>query len=103
MSKLLKLRGFVSVNEAQDYLSKAIGENVSLAEIYQLVLNRDLVISARFDAHEPALLGKYIPFTPEQHSEWLKKVRFLKSGIGLMLITFTTMNTKSNTMRSNRL
>ncbi|OAN14221.1 hypothetical protein A3K86_11620 [Photobacterium jeanii] len=73
MSKLLKLRGFVSVNEAQDYLSKAIGENVSLAEIYQLVLNRDLVISARFDAHEPALLGKYIPFTPEQHSEWLKK------------------------------
>ncbi|MGR5452277.1 hypothetical protein ACPV5V_00045 [Vibrio campbellii] len=73
MSKLLKLRGFVSINEAQDYLTKAIGENVSLAEIYQLVLNRDLVISARFDANEPALLGKYIPFTPEHHSELLKK------------------------------
>lgn len=73
MSKLLKLNGFVSINEVQGYLSKACGEDVSLAEIYQLVLNRDLVISARFDAHEPALLGKYIPFTPEQHSEWLKK------------------------------
>lgn len=48
------------MSEVQGYLSKACGENVSLAEIYQLVLNRDLVISARFDAHEPALLGKYI-------------------------------------------
>lgn len=80
MSKLLKLRGFVSINEAQDYLSKAIGENVSLAEIYQLVLNRDLVISARFDAHESALLGKYIPFTPKQYSEWLKNRQVPEGG-----------------------
>lgn len=72
MSKLFKLSGFVSIDEAQEYLSKAIGENVSLAEVYQLVLNRDLVISARFDANECALIGKYLPFTIEQYSKLLK-------------------------------
>ncbi|MBO2560448.1 hypothetical protein I6M33_07410 [Shewanella algae] len=73
MSKLLKLDGFVSMADAQEYLGKAIGENLSYAEIYQLVLNQDLVVSARFDAHECALLGKYIPFTPEQYVELLSQ------------------------------
>lgn len=73
MSKLLKLNGFVSVNGAQEYLSAAIGSHVPLAELYQLVLSGDLVISARFHGHECALLGKYIPFSPTQYSDLLEK------------------------------
>ena len=69
MSKLLKLSGFVTIDAAADYLSKEIEEHVSLAELYQLVLNNDLVISARLDTGEKALLGQYIPFTSQEFFE----------------------------------
>lgn len=69
MSKLFKLSGFVSVNEAQDHVIEAIGESVSFAEIYQLVLNGDLVVSARLDVNELAMLGQYIPFSPQEFAE----------------------------------
>ncbi|EFP94919.1 hypothetical protein [Vibrio caribbeanicus] len=60
MNKLLSCRKYLSLQETQDYLAKALEESVSLQDIYGLILDGLLTLSIRLIAQEPALKGKFI-------------------------------------------
>ena len=47
MKKLLKLKQYLSLNDSANYLSSALEEQVSLADIYELALDGNLAISIR--------------------------------------------------------
>lgn len=48
MSKLLTIKGCLSETETSQYLTKALGETVSIAQIYELCLEGHLNVSAKF-------------------------------------------------------
>ena len=60
MDKKIKLNKFVTFDEATNYLSKAFGESVSLAEVYRLVLSKRLTASVRLLNKTCAVDGNYI-------------------------------------------
>ena len=66
MNKLLSCRKYLSLQETQDYLSKALKESVSLQDIYGLVLDGLLTLSIRLTAQEVALKGKFIKSEKEE-------------------------------------
>lgn len=47
MKKLLKLKQYLSLNDSANYLSSALEEQVSVADIYELALDGNLAISIR--------------------------------------------------------
>ncbi|GAB1621406.1 hypothetical protein AAOGI_14560 [Agarivorans albus] len=57
MSKLFKLKEFFTLEDSSEYLSTAIEEPVSLADLYQLSLDGHLTISVRFIESAFAELG----------------------------------------------
>jgi hypothetical protein len=63
MSKLFKLKQYLTVEEATKYLSSSIEEPVSLADLYSLVLDKHLTMSVRLISRAYAKGGQYI--TPE--------------------------------------
>ncbi|MCL1093658.1 hypothetical protein [Shewanella kaireitica] len=63
MSKLFKLKQYLTVEEAAKYLSSSIEEPVSLADLYRLVLDKHLTMSVRLNSHAYAKGGQYI--TPQ--------------------------------------
>jgi hypothetical protein len=48
MSKLFKLKDWLTVEEAAKHLSTALGEEVTIADIYRLTLDKHLVMSMNF-------------------------------------------------------
>lgn len=60
MSKLLKVKKYLSISEAAKHLSRLLEESVSVADIYELSLDKQLTISARFINKVYAKVGKLV-------------------------------------------
>ncbi|WP_318465082.1 hypothetical protein [Photobacterium leiognathi] len=60
MDKKIKINDYVTFIEAANYLSKAFGESVSLAEVYRLILSKKLTASIRLLNPTCAVGGRYI-------------------------------------------
>lgn len=61
MSKLFKLKPWVSSQQALDFLSLQLGESLTPLDVLQLVVEKKLKISVKLDHRFPAKLGKVIP------------------------------------------
>lgn len=61
MSKLFKLKPWVTPQQALDFLALQLGETVTPLDVLQLVVERKLKISVKFDYPVPAKLGKVLP------------------------------------------
>lgn len=48
MSKLFKLKQFLTIDEAREYLSKMLEENVAMSDVYKLALDGHLTLSVNF-------------------------------------------------------
>lgn len=62
MSKLFKLKEWLTVEEAAKHLSTVLGEDVTIADIYRLALDGHLVLSMSFPNHAYGNLGKVVGF-----------------------------------------
>lgn len=62
MSKLFKLKEWVSIPEAARHLSQMLAEPVNEADIYQMGLSKHLKISVYFPNTARARLGKVVPY-----------------------------------------
>lgn len=62
MEKFLALKEWISLEEASNYLSTALSEEITVADIYKLALNGHLVLSVNFPNQAKALLAKSIPY-----------------------------------------
>ncbi|PSV19683.1 hypothetical protein C0W44_14135 [Photobacterium leiognathi subsp. mandapamensis] len=60
MSKLFKLKKFVTIEEAAKYLSSSLEESVSLSDIYRLVIDKHLTLSVRLINPEFAVKGQIV-------------------------------------------
>jgi len=60
MSKLFKLREWLTLNEAIDHLSTALCEPITKADIYRLALDKHIVLSVNFVNGASAHLGKIV-------------------------------------------
>lgn len=60
MSKLFKLKKWLTLNEAASHISNIIGERVTLVDIYRLSLDEQLQISAHFINGAKAKKGKFV-------------------------------------------
>lgn len=60
MSKLFKLKEWLTVDEAAKHLSTALGEEVAIADIYRLALDGHLVLSMNFPNKTHGNLGKVV-------------------------------------------
>lgn len=61
MSKLFKLKKFLTVNATADYLSAVFEEEVTVADVLQLAMERHIVLSVNLINHTEARIGKAIP------------------------------------------
>lgn len=61
MSRLFKIKQWVSIQQALDFLSLQLEEDVTLLDVLQLVIGRGLKISVKLDYRVPAYLGKAVP------------------------------------------
>lgn len=61
MSKLLKLKQWLTVSEAAAHFSTSLDEPVSVADLYRLSLDGHLTLSAYFVNHTYGRLGKIVP------------------------------------------
>lgn len=61
MSKLFKLKPWVSSQQALDFLSLQLGESLTPLDLLQLVVEKKLKISVKLDNRFPAKLGKVMP------------------------------------------
>lgn len=61
MSKLFKLKGWLSVDEAAHHLSTVLREQVSKADIYRLALDGHLRLSVNLVNHAVGNIGKVVP------------------------------------------
>lgn len=57
MSKLLNLKKWLTIDEAIKYLSDILEEEITLKDIYQLVLDFELVLSIKFNKPHDAVIG----------------------------------------------
>jgi hypothetical protein len=62
VSKLFKLKEWVTVSDAARHLSQIVNEPVSEADIYQMALDGHLKISVYFPNRAKARLGRVIPY-----------------------------------------
>lgn len=62
MSKLLKLKEWVTIPDAAKHLTQIFNEPFSEADIFQLVLDSHITISVMFPNRARAQIGKVIPF-----------------------------------------
>ena len=60
MSKLFKLKKFVTIEEAVRYLSSSLEEPLSLSDIYRLVIDKHLILSVRLINQAYAIKGKIV-------------------------------------------
>ncbi|MFO1368794.1 MAG: hypothetical protein U1F46_07340 [Marinagarivorans sp.] len=60
MSKLIKLKKWLTVEDAAKHFTHSLGERVTEADIYRLALDKHLVLSMDFVNHTYGRLGKYI-------------------------------------------
>ena len=60
MSKLFKLKEWFTVEETANHLSTALGEDVSVTDIYRLALDGHLVLSMYFPNHARGNLGRVV-------------------------------------------
>lgn len=63
MSKLFKLKKWLTVSDAAKHLSIAFGEDVSEADVLQLALDAQLRLSVYFVNHTTARRGKMVPLS----------------------------------------
>ncbi|MDC5854532.1 hypothetical protein [Vibrio europaeus] len=68
MSKLYKLKKFLTLDEASEHLSNTLEEKVSLADVYRLALDGHLTISVRFLDMIVMSLGRIFEDTAEKLS-----------------------------------
>ena len=60
MSKLFKLKEWLTLEEAANHISTVLGESVTLADIYRLALDKHLTLSADFVNGAQARTGKFV-------------------------------------------
>ena len=60
MSKLFKLKEWLTLDEAANHISNLLGEPVTLADIYRLALDKYLTLSADFVNGAQARTGKFV-------------------------------------------
>jgi hypothetical protein len=60
MSKLFKLKEWLTLEEAASHISTVLGESVNVADIYRLALDNHLKLSANFVNGSQAKLGKRV-------------------------------------------
>lgn len=60
MSKLFKLKEWLTVEEAAKHLSTVLGEVVAVADIYRLALDKHLVLSMNFPNHTEGNMGEVV-------------------------------------------
>lgn len=60
MSKLFKLKEYLSLDEAKAYLTNTLEEEVSMADIYRLALDEYLTISVKFHSMVTAASGRIL-------------------------------------------
>ncbi len=60
MSKLSKLKKFHTLKESADYLSSELKEPVSLATIYQLIADKQLMLSVRLVNQAYVMKGQFV-------------------------------------------
>lgn len=66
MSKLFKLKEYLSLDEAKTYLTNALEEKVSMAEIYKLAIDEHLTISVKFHSYITTACGRVYFYNAEQ-------------------------------------
>lgn len=67
MSKLFKLKEWLTIQDAARYLSNIFGEEVNEADILRLALDGHLKLSVNFVNHTQGKCGKVVPFS---QSKW---------------------------------
>lgn len=83
MSKLFKIKQWVTAQQALDFLTLQLGEDVTPLDVLQLAVEQKLKISVKFDHRVPAMLGATIPYKDvplielPSLREGEEKVRFL--------------------------
>jgi len=60
MSKLFKLKEWLTLEEAAKHISNLLGEEATIADLYRFALDDHLKISANFVNHANARKGKFI-------------------------------------------
>jgi len=60
MSKLFKLKEWLTLDEAASYISKKIDEPVTRADLYQFAINADLKLSVYFANNVSGVMGKWL-------------------------------------------
>ncbi|MEI8645040.1 hypothetical protein P4S60_05275 [Pseudoalteromonas sp. Hal040] len=60
MSKLFKLKEWLTLNETVDYISKSLNEPVTIPDLFRLALDKHIVISVNLVNGAQACLGKFI-------------------------------------------
>lgn len=60
MSKLFKLKEWLTVEETANHLSMVLGESVAVADIYRLALDKHLILSMSFPNHTYGNLGTVV-------------------------------------------
>ncbi|SIS82687.1 hypothetical protein [Neptunomonas antarctica] len=78
MSKLFKLKNFLTVNATADYLSAVFEEEVTVADVLQLAMEKHIALSINLINHAKARIGKPIP------SEQAKLLIFLHYPGGML-------------------
>lgn len=69
MSKLFKLKEWVTLPDAAKYLSLTLDEEVSQVDLLRLVLDKHLTLSVLFVNKVPVIKGKKIPFSEVQFKD----------------------------------
>ena len=60
MSKLFKLKEWLTLDEAATHLSNVLGESVTVADLYRFALDGHLTFSVDFVNHAQARKGKWV-------------------------------------------
>lgn len=92
MSKLLKLKEWISLSldQAVKYLSNILEEAVTVADLYQLALNKQITLSVNLVNQVDAKIGKVLPYSQ------IPKVEMpALGGNGTVLITKDTQLNKT--------
>ncbi|MGF6757476.1 hypothetical protein [Paraburkholderia sp. GAS42] len=81
MSKLFKLREWVTLDEAAGHLSSVVSEDVTAADILRLALDGHLVLSANFVNHATARRGKVVSLEDVEWGEFPGGITEMLPGI----------------------
>lgn len=61
MSKLFKLKKFLTLNATADYLSAVFEEEVTVVDVLQLAIEKHITLSVNLINHAQARIGKAVP------------------------------------------